>query len=107
MNEIADIPAAASFGALDRLLRSQLLARLDALDHGMLVVRDALGEHRFGRTGGDALPVVHLWIDDPSFYRAVAAQGSVGAGEAYKAIIAIHVSCQIVATMTNGPISRS
>ena len=83
MNEIADIPAAASFGALDRLLRSQLLARLDALDHGMLVVRDALGEHRFGRTGGDALPVVHLWIDDPSFYRAVAAQGSVGAGEAY------------------------
>ena len=83
MNEIADIPAAASFGALDRLLRSQLLARLDALDHGMLVVRDALGEHRFGRIGRDALPAVHLWIDDPAFYRAVAAQGSVGAGEAY------------------------
>ena len=83
MNEIADVPATASFGALDRLLRSQLLARLDALDHGMLVIRDALGEHRFGRTGGDALPPLHLWIDDPAFYRAVAAQGSVGAGEAY------------------------
>ncbi|UOV07797.1 cyclopropane-fatty-acyl-phospholipid synthase family protein [Pseudoxanthomonas sp. F37] len=83
MNEIADVTAVSSYGALDRLLRSQLLARLDALDHGMLVVRDALGEHRFGRTGRDALPAVHLWIDDPAFYRAVAAQGSVGAGEAY------------------------
>ena len=83
MNEIADIPAVSSYGALDRLLRSQLLARLDALDHGLLVVRDALGEHRFGRAGDDALPAVHLWIDDAAFYRAVAAQGSVGAGEAY------------------------
>ncbi|WP_296279103.1 cyclopropane-fatty-acyl-phospholipid synthase family protein [Pseudoxanthomonas sp.] len=83
MNEIADVTAVSSYGALDRLLRSQLLARLDALDHGMLVVRDALGEHRFGRTGGDALPAVHLWIDDAAFYRAVAAQGSVGAGESY------------------------
>ncbi|HEY0859530.1 MAG TPA: cyclopropane-fatty-acyl-phospholipid synthase family protein [Pseudoxanthomonas sp.] len=83
MNEIADVTAVSSYGALDRLLRSQLLARLDALDHGMLVVRDALGEHRFGRIGRDALPAVHLWIDDPAFYRAVAAQGSVGAGEAY------------------------
>lgn len=83
MNEIADLNAVSSYGALDRLLRSQLLARLDALDHGMLVVRDALGEHRFGRSGGDALPTVHLWIDDAAFYRAVAAQGSVGAGESY------------------------
>ena len=83
MNEIADVPAVSSYGALDRLLRSQLLARLDALDHGLLVVRDALGEHRFGRTGDDALPAVHLWIDDAAFYRAVAAQGSVGAGESY------------------------
>lgn len=83
MNEIADLNAVSSYGVLDRLLRSQLLARLDALDHGMLVVRDALGEHRFGRSGGDALPTVHLWIDDAAFYRAVAAQGSVGAGESY------------------------
>ena len=83
MNEIAASSAAPTYGALDRLLRSQLLARLDALDHGVLVVRDALGEHRFGHAGPDALPTIHLWIDDPAFYRAVAAQGSVGAGEAY------------------------
>ncbi|MFT3667657.1 MAG: cyclopropane-fatty-acyl-phospholipid synthase family protein [Pseudoxanthomonas sp.] len=83
MNEIAASAASPTFGALDRMLRSQLLARLDALDHGTLIVRDALGEHRFGHAGPDALPPVHLWIDDPAFYRAVAAQGSVGAGEAY------------------------
>ncbi len=83
MNQIVDVSAAPSYGALDRLLRSQLLARLDALDHGVLVVSDALGEHRFGVPGEGALPTVHLWIDDPAFYRAVAAQGSVGAGESW------------------------
>jgi cyclopropane-fatty-acyl-phospholipid synthase len=83
MNEIAQISASPSFTALERLLRTQLLARLDRLAHGALVVRDALGEHRFGVTGDDALPTVHLWVDDPAFYRAVAAQGSVGAGEAW------------------------
>ena len=83
MNEIAASSATPTYGALDRLLRSQLLARLDALEHGVLVVRDALGEHRFGNVGPGALSTVHLWIDDPAFYRAVAAQGSVGAGEAY------------------------
>ncbi len=30
-----------------------------------------------------ATPQVTVWVDDPAFYRAVAAQGSVGAGEAY------------------------
>ncbi len=83
MNEFAASATSPPFGALDRALRSQLLARLDALDHGTLVVRDALGEHRFGHAGPDPLPTVHLWVDDPAFYRAVAAQGSVGAGEAY------------------------
>ncbi|MCH6484807.1 cyclopropane-fatty-acyl-phospholipid synthase family protein [Pseudoxanthomonas sp. LH2527] len=90
MNQIVDLSTAPSYGALDRLLRSQLLARLDALDHGVLVVSDALGEHRFGKPGDGALPTVHLWIDEPAFYRAVAAQGSVGAGEAY---IAGHWRC--------------
>lgn len=90
MNEIAHVSTPVVFGALDRWLRTQLLARLDDLDHGTLVVRDALGEHRFGNAGGDALPPVHLWVDDPAFYRAVAAQGSVGAGEAY---IAGHWRC--------------
>ncbi len=90
MNEIAHVSTPVVFGALDRWLRTQLLARLDDLDHGTLVVRDALGEHRFGHASGGALPAVHLWVDDPAFYRAVAAQGSVGAGEAY---IAGHWRC--------------
>lgn len=84
MNEIAHTAAPQMFGALDRWLRTQLFARLDGLAHGTLVLRDALGEHRFGRSD-DAMPIVHLWVDDPAFYRAVAAQGSVGAGESYMA----------------------
>lgn len=90
MNEIADVSTPPAFGAMDRWLRTRLLARFDALDHGTLVIRDALGEHRVGRASGDALPTVHVWVDDPAFYRAVAAQGSVGAGEAY---IAGHWRC--------------
>ncbi|MBD9469605.1 cyclopropane-fatty-acyl-phospholipid synthase family protein [Pseudoxanthomonas sp. PXM01] len=96
MNEIAHVSTPVVFGALDRSLRTQLLARLDDLDHGTLVVRDALGEHRFGNANGDALPPVHLWVDDPAFYRAVAAQGSVGAGEAY---IAGHWRCDDLVTL--------
>ena len=90
MNEIAHASSPVAFSAMDRWLRTQLLARLDALEHGTLVVRDALGEHRFGDASGDALPPVHVWVDEPAFYRAVAAQGSVGAGEAY---IAGHWRC--------------
>jgi cyclopropane-fatty-acyl-phospholipid synthase len=90
MNEIAHASPPVAFSAIDRWLRTQLLARLDALDHGTLVVHDALGEHRFGDASGDALPPVHVWVDEPAFYRAVAAQGSVGAGEAY---IAGHWRC--------------
>lgn len=83
MNEIAQVSAAPALTVLDRVLRSQLLARLAQLEHGTLVLRDALGEQRFGQAGEHALPAVQVWVDDPAFYRAIAAQGSVGAGEAY------------------------
>lgn len=72
--------AAARYGALDRLLRRRLLATLDGLRGGCVRVTDALGEVRLGEPGGLE---VHLEVIDPGFYRAAAAQGSVGAGEAY------------------------
>lgn len=72
--------SAARYGALDRLLRRRLLATLDGLRGGQVVVRDALGTVTLGEPGGLR---AELDILDPGFYRATAAQGSVGAGEAY------------------------
>ncbi|GAB3743865.1 class I SAM-dependent methyltransferase [Lysobacter olei] len=84
MNEIAHPSTPiATYGALERWLRTQLLARFSDLRGGVLVVRDALGEQRFGDSGPAGLPAVHVHVDDAAFYRLVAAQGSVGAGEAY------------------------
>ena len=72
--------AAGRYGALDRLLRQRLLATLGELRGGQVVVRDALGTVTLGEPGGLR---AELYILDPGFYRAAAAQGSVGAGEAY------------------------
>jgi len=68
--------------ALERFLRSQLLSRLAALRAGRLQIEDTFGTITLG--SDDALaPPVRLQVTDPAFYRAVAAGGSVGAGEAY------------------------
>jgi cyclopropane-fatty-acyl-phospholipid synthase len=86
MNAIVktDVDTAAAYGALDRFLRQRLIAQMQHLQHGRLVLRDALGTAVLGTpASGHAQIVVHLDVRDPGFYRAVAASGSVGAGEAY------------------------
>jgi cyclopropane-fatty-acyl-phospholipid synthase len=67
-----------------RFLRRLLLARMAGMRHGHLVIDDPLGRVTLGQST-DAHPdlVVHLRVDDLAFYRAVAANGSVGAGEAF------------------------
>lgn len=67
-------------GALERVLRTRVLRQLAQLQHGRLLIEDAVGRVAFGT---DATPQVHLRIHDSRFYRVVAAGGSVGAGEAY------------------------
>lgn len=81
MNQMTSSVALPQPGALDALLRRRLLAELAPLRDGCLRVRDALGEVVLG----DASAQLHatVTIDDPGFYRKVAAQGSVGAGESY------------------------
>lgn len=81
MNELTPSVALPRFGALDLFLRRRLLAVLAPLREGSLRVRDPLGEVVLGdRTGPLQVTVT---IEDPAFYRKVAAQGSVGAGESY------------------------
>jgi len=70
------------FGPIEHLLRQSLHSRLSAVRHGCLRVVDALGTIEFGGTGG-GLPHVEIVVVDASFYRALAASGSVGAAEAY------------------------
>ena len=86
MNDIASPRTRddAAFGGLDRFLRRQLLERMRGLRHGRLVLSDACGTAELGEPAS-AKPTlqIHLQVLDPSFYRAVARHGSVGAGESY------------------------
>jgi cyclopropane-fatty-acyl-phospholipid synthase len=81
MNQMSSSVTLPQPGALDALLRRRLLTELAPLREGCLRVRDALGEVVLG----DATAALQamVTIDDPAFYRKVAAQGSVGAGESY------------------------
>ncbi len=77
------LPMAALKG-LDRKLRAQLLRRLADLRECEVLIEDAEGQVKLGRAveGRETLRC-RIHIFDPSFYRMVAAQGSVGAGESY------------------------
>lgn len=82
----SDAPAA-TWGALDRWLRARLLAQMSHLQYGAVLLEDDLGVCRSGTADGST---VALRVHHPAFYRAVAAYGSVGAGEAF---IHGHWSC--------------
>ena len=81
MNDMTRPLALPQPSALEAFLRRRLLAQLAPLKGGRLQLRDALGDVTLGEA--DAALQVTVWVDHPAFYRAVAAQGSVGAGEAY------------------------
>jgi cyclopropane-fatty-acyl-phospholipid synthase len=71
-------------GGLDRFLRERLCARLDELRGGQLRLRDGHADRLLGEAAaGSASLHASLRVHDPAFYRAVAANGSVGAGESY------------------------
>ncbi len=80
----APSPSAAR-GTLDRLLRRRLFDLLDGLHDCEIRLLDADGERRLGRPAANDADTLRatVRIDDPAFYRAIAANGSVGAGESY------------------------
>lgn len=85
MNEIVNTDnfGSAGFGSFDRFLRQRLLGQLKLIRHGSLVFEDACGRLEFGDPEDAVDLQVHLQILDPGFYRALARNGSIGAGEAY------------------------
>ena len=82
MNTLAQASRATGFNPLDRMLRQRVLRQLQALRGRQVVLVDALGSERAGE---DVAAVAPLRIDvhAPGFYRALAANGSVGAAESY------------------------
>lgn len=76
----ADESAPATMPRLERMLRARLVARLASFSHGQIVLRDALGRVELGAPSDLK---VRIEVLDPAFYSALAAQGTVGAGEAY------------------------
>ncbi|KZC21414.1 MULTISPECIES: SAM-dependent methyltransferase [Rhodanobacter] len=86
MNDIATTLAGenAPFGAIDSFLRQRLLDRLNGLRHGRLVLQDACGTVELGDPASAHPDLqIQLRVLDAEFYRAVARNGSVGAGESY------------------------
>jgi len=76
-------PALQSSAWLDRFLRQKLIERLQGLSGGQLHIHDDLGHVVLGSANTPDALVVKLHVKDPGFYRQVASNGSVGAGEAY------------------------
>lgn len=70
---------------LDRLLRRRLLAQIEPMRHGCLRIADELGLVELGETDAPAELTVQIDVRDGAFYRSLAANGSVGAGEAFMA----------------------
>ncbi|MEO6366026.1 MAG: cyclopropane-fatty-acyl-phospholipid synthase family protein, partial [Luteimonas sp.] len=71
--------------AMQRMLRSRLLATMGQLRDCRLVFEDALGVIELGQPAANDADTLHarVSVSDPDFYRQVALNGSVGAGEAY------------------------
>ncbi|MBD8880781.1 class I SAM-dependent methyltransferase [Rhodanobacter sp. 7MK24] len=84
MNAVVHHDSRASIGGLDRFLRERLLRQLAGFGHGRLTLRDALGTVLIGTPAGEPADLsVQIDVLDPGFYRTVATNGSVGAGEAW------------------------
>jgi cyclopropane-fatty-acyl-phospholipid synthase len=86
MNDIvktADYKRAA-LGGFDRFLREQLLGQMAHLKDGRLFLKDSCGKVTLGEPTSTPTDLqVHVEVLDPGFYRAIAMNGSVGAGEAW------------------------
>ena len=74
---------ASAYGTLERFLRERLFVQLDQLHGGTVLVSDALGERLLGKADGREPLNVQLRVRDAGFYRQIAGNGSVGAGESY------------------------
>jgi len=70
-------------GAFDALGKRAVLAKLEALRHGCLVMVEGKERHRFGKVTAELPEPVIIHVHDARLWGDVAFGGSIGAGEAY------------------------
>lgn len=70
---------------LDMLAKRVLLARLQGLRDGEIILHDDQEEYRFGQSTASCPLSVAIQVRHPGFYSDIAFGGSIGAGEAYMA----------------------
>lgn len=66
-----------------RLARRLVLAKLQKLQQGCIIVTDGDDRQTFGRLSPDCQLSATVSVHDPRFYSAVARAGDIGAGKAY------------------------
>lgn len=70
-------------GSSGGLARRAVLARLADIDKGEIVLREGNDTRTFGHAGAEFPVRVTLQVIDPSLYRDIALNGSIGAAESY------------------------
>ena len=81
--EFLDTTGTQPMAGLDRVLRKRTLQALAQLRGGQVRLHDADGDTLLGSADGGAPVFVELRVHDPAFWRQLAGNGSVGAGESY------------------------
>jgi len=79
----SEINATETFGTVTRFLRRKIHQQLSGITGGRIHLVDGLGNVMLGNDDSDNAIHVRLNIHSPEFYRQVALNGSVGAGESY------------------------
>lgn len=84
-SKVAAVALSTRYGAFDRSLRHRLLQQMGTLAQSRLTLTDALGIAELGEDAPATAETLRarVRVHDPAFYRRVAANGSVGAAEAY------------------------
>ena len=81
-----DLPRLKAGGNLfEKIARRAVLARLAAIEHGVLRIEDAGRTLAFGARSARCALDATVRVHDPRFYTELAFGGSIGAGEAYMA----------------------
>jgi len=79
----SEISVTETFGTLTRFLRQKILNQLSKIKGGRIQLHDGIGTVMLGSDESTAAIHVRLNVRNPDFYRQVALNGSVGAGESY------------------------
>jgi cyclopropane-fatty-acyl-phospholipid synthase len=81
----AGLPPLRAAGAslIDTIARRAVLAKLQALRGGSLVICEGTERHRFGATSAALPEPIVIHVHDSRLYADIALGGSIGAGEAY------------------------